>query len=300
MTSIRENRASAIAVKTADAADAGFDISEKEFHRLSEFIYDKCGIRLPPSKKTMLQARLQRRLRTLSMKSYSQYCDYLFTPEGMREEMTRMIDLVTTNKTDFFRESTHFDYLVENCLPVLADPDGLGACRKKVAVWSAGCSTGEEPYTLAMVLSEFGEENPGFQFSILATDISTRVLQTAALGIYESEKVDPVPLAMKRKYLLRNKDRSKDLVRIVPALRSRVRFRQLNFMDSDFGIAEPLDVIFCRNVIIYFDKPTQERLLRHFCRHLSHGGFLFLGHSETIFGMDLPLVQVSPTIYRKP
>jgi chemotaxis protein methyltransferase CheR len=150
-----------------------------------------------------------------------------------------------------------------------------------------------------MVLSEFAETNPGFQFSVLATDISTRVLRTAAMGIYESDKADPVPIAMKRKYLLRNKDRSKDLVRVVPGLRARVGFRQLNFMDSDFGIGEPLDVIFCRNVIIYFDKPTQEKLLNRFCRHLAPGGYVFLGHSETIFGMDLPLVQVAPTVYRK-
>ncbi len=246
----------------------------------------------------MLQARLQRRLRCLSMKSYGEYCDYIFSPEGMQEELTRMIDLVTTNKTDFFREPAHFDYLVENCLPALADPDGLGF-RKRVAVWSAGCSTGEEPYTLAMVLSEYAEESPGFQFSLLATDISTRVLQTAAVGIYDSEKVHPVPIAMKRKYLLRNKDRSKDLVRIAPGLRALVKFRQLNFMDADFGIAEPMDVIFCRNVIIYFDKKTQEKLLLRFCRHLAPGGYVFLGHSETIFGMDLPLVQMAPTVYRK-
>ncbi|MBE0602275.1 MAG: protein-glutamate O-methyltransferase [Deltaproteobacteria bacterium] len=300
MTSILENK---YAAKPQDSRkeppETSVDISEKDFRRLSEFIYDQCGIKLPPSKKTMLQARLQRRLRTLSLRSYGEYCDYLFTTEGMQEELTLMIDLVTTNKTDFFREPAHFDYLVENCLPGLADPDGLGY-RKKVAVWSAGCSTGEEPYTLAMVLSDFVETNPGFQFSVLATDISTRVLRTAAMGIYESDKVDPVPIAMKRKYLLRNKDRSKDLVRVVPGLRARVSFRQLNFMESDFGIGEPLDVIFCRNVIIYFDKPTQEKLLNRFCRHLAPGGYVFLGHSETIFGMDLPLVQVAPTVYRKP
>lgn len=299
MMSFREGRSAVRTIDSGDGApDASIEISEKDFRRLSEFIYDRCGIVLPPSKRTMLQARLQRRLRCLSMKSYGEYCDYVFSPEGMQEELTRMIDLVTTNKTDFFREAMHFDYLVENCLPGLSDPDGLG-CRKKVAVWSAGCSTGEEPYTLAMVLSEYAEANPGFQFSLLATDISTRVLHTAALGIYDSEKVNPVPLPMKRKYLLRNKDRSKDLVRIVPCLRALVNFRRLNFMDGDFGIAEPMDVIFCRNVLIYFDKKTQEKLLLRFCRHLVPGGYVFLGHSETIFGMDLPLVQMAPTVYRK-
>ncbi len=299
MMSFRENRSAA---RKADSGDGGpeasIEISERDFRRLSEFIYNRCGILLPPTKRTMLQARLQRRLRCLSMKSYGEYCDYVFSPEGMQEELTRMIDLVTTNKTDFFREPAHFDYLVENCLPALADPDGPGF-RKKFAVWSAGCSTGEEPYTLAMVLSEYAEANPGFRFSVLATDISTRVLRTAALGIYDAEKVDPVPIEMKRKYLLRNKDRSKGLVRVVPGLRALVEFRRLNFMDGDFGIAEPMDVIFCRNVIIYFDKKTQETLLLRFCRHLAPGGYIFLGHSETIFGMDLPLVQMAPTVYRK-
>ncbi len=149
-------------------------------------------------------------------------------------------------------------------------------------------------------VTSFAVENPGFRFSVLATDISTQVLRTAALGVYDAERVAPVPDVLKRKYLLRSKDKSRNLVRVAPALRSRVTFRQLNFMDEDFGFTEPVDVIFCRNVIIYFDKPTQERLLNRFCRHLSHGGYIFLGHSETTFGMDLPLTQVAPTVYRKP
>ncbi len=274
-------------------------LSQKDFSRLSAFVYEHCGIKLPPSKKTMLEARLRRRLRALDMKSYDDYCDYLFGPVGQKEEIVCMIDLVTTNKTDFFRESAHFDFLLGTCLPEFCEP-GNGGVWRKMSVWSAGCSTGEEPYTLAMVLCEYAESRPGFRFSILATDISTRVLEKAALGIYDEERVGPVPPAMRRKYLLKSRDRSKGLVRVAPVPRSTVDFRRLNLMNENFGLRERMDVIFCRNVIIYFDKATQEGLVNRFARSLAPGGYLFLGHSETLCGMDVPLVQVAPTVYRKP
>ena len=274
-------------------------LSQRDFGRLSAFVHEHCGIKLPPSKKTMLEARLRRRLRALDFKTYDDYCDYLFGPEGRKEEIVRMIDLVTTNKTDFFREPAHFEFLVRNCLPELCEA-GRGGGWRRLSVWSAGCSTGEEPYTLAMVLSEFAEARPGFRFSVLATDISTKVLEKAALGIYDEERIDPVPAAMKRKYLLKSRDRSKGLVRVAPALRGLVEFRRLNLMDEDFGLRERVDIIFCRNVIIYFDKATQEALVNRFASHLAPGGYLFLGHSETLCGMEAPLVQMAPTVYRRP
>jgi chemotaxis protein methyltransferase CheR len=269
------------------------NMSGKDFLRLKDFIYSECGINIVDSKKTMLEARLQKRLRTLNLASFSNYCDYLFSPEGMQEELTDMIDQVTTNKTDFFREPAHFEYLSRNVLPHLT------RTRKNIFVWSAGCSSGEEPYTLAMVLSDFASDNRGFSFLILATDISTRVLDKAKFAVYEEERINPVPPEMRKKYLMRNKDRAKKLYRVAPALREQVRFRRLNFMDNDFGFREQMDVIFCRNVIIYFDKPTQEKLLNKFCHYLSPDGYLFMGHSETLFGMDVPLIQVAPTIYRR-
>ena len=171
--------------------------------------------------------------------------------------------------------------------------------RKKLTVWSAGCSTGEEPYTLAIVLREFAEKKPGFLFSILATDISTEVLEIAKRAIYKREKVNPVPLLLKKKYLLKSKDKQKELVRIIPELRSLVQFRRLNFMDNVFGIQQPVDIIFCRNVIIYFDKNTQEKLIYKFYRNLNPGGYIFMGHSETLSGLKMPLVSVAPTVYRK-
>jgi len=274
-------------------------MSNREFARFAEFIYDQCGIKMPPAKKTMLEARLQKRLRTLGMGSFQEYADFLFSKEGAGLELVHLIDVVTTNKTDFFREPAHFDFLVARALPELAESRGIGF-RKGLSIWSAGCSSGEEPYTLAMVLAEFAEQNPGFSYGILATDICTTVLDKARMAIYGEDRVEPVPLPLKRKYLLRGKGNQRGLVRIVPELRGCIRFRRLNFMDDDFGLREPMEIIFCRNVIIYFDKQTQEKLLTKFCRHLIPGGYLFMGHSETLSGLDVPLVQVASTIYRKP
>jgi chemotaxis protein methyltransferase CheR len=211
----------------------------------------------------------------------------------MQEELTHMIDQVTTNKTDFFREPTHFDYLSRKVLPELASR------QKTITVWSAGCSTGEEPYTLAMVLKEFTRNHPGTDFIVLATDISTRVLEKARLAVYDEETVAPVPAETKRRCLLRGKGKAKQCYRVKPELRRHVQFEYLNLMDSDFALVEQMDIIFCRNVIIYFDKSTQGALLHRFCRHLSPHGHLFMGHSETLFGMDLPLKQVAPTVYRR-
>jgi chemotaxis protein methyltransferase CheR len=263
-------------------------MSQKDFIRLREFIYSECGITLADVKKSMLEGRLQKRLRELNLKSFTQYCDYLFSASGVEEELTDMINQVTTNKTDFFREPPHFEYLKRTALPELS------RLKRNLLVWSAGCSSGEEPYTLAMVLQDFG-----CNFTVLATDISTKVLEKARLAVYDEERVAPVPPDFKRKYLLTNKDRTKKLFRVVPELREKVKLRRLNFMDGDFGFREPIDIIFCRNVIIYFDKPTQERLLNHFCRYLSPHGYIFMGHSETLLGMDVPLVPVAPTIYRR-
>jgi chemotaxis protein methyltransferase CheR len=272
-------------------------LPDKLFQKLSKLIYFQCGIKMPISKRTMLQARLQKRMRKLGIRTFSRYCDYLFSSRGMERELIHMIDVVTTNKTDFFREPKHFEFLSCRVLPELVQAQTT--VRKRVKIWSAGCSTGEEPYTLAMVMEDFAEQVRGLSYSILATDISTKVLEVAKTGIYESEKVESVPLNFKKKYLLRSKDRNKNLVRIVPELRSRVFFQRLNFMHKDFGVSKSLDVIFCRNVMIYFDRETQEKLLNRFCKNLSNSGYVFIGHSETLHGLDVPLTMVSPTVYRK-
>ena len=274
-------------------------LSPRDFNRLSSFIYDHCGIKLPPVKRTMIESRLRKRLRALNMSRFSEYCDYILAERGGVEELVTMIDLVTTNKTDFFREPEHFTYLTETVLPEWCEATGP---RRSLPfnIWSAGCSTGEEPYTMAMVLSEFAAETSGFAFKIFATDISTRVLETARTAVYATERIAPVPMALRKKYLLRSRNPGTEVVRIVPELRQKVSFKQLNFMDRIFGWQEPLDVIFCRNVVIYFDRPTQERLVNKFCEHLKPDGYLFMGHSETLNGLNVPLISVYPTIYRRP
>jgi chemotaxis protein methyltransferase CheR len=278
--------------------DAVKAMSPKEFDRLSEFIIDHCGIKMPPAKKIMLESRLQKRLRSLGMASFSDYCEFLFdSPEG-DGELVHMIDAVTTNKTDFFREPVHFQFLTETALPeFLAESASSG--RKKFVVWSAGCSSGEEPYTLAIVLNEFASQHPDFQYSILATDISTKVLEKAYAGIYDQHLVERIPPSIKQKYFLRSKDREKKLVRVTPELRSRISFQRVNLMDEHFTVPEEVDMIFCRNVIIYFERATQYKLLSRLCRCLKTGGYLFQGHSETVHGFDLPLVRIASTIYRK-
>jgi len=253
---------------------------------------------MPPHKKTMLEARLRKRLRILGLSTFDEYTEYLFSPEGMKEELVSMIDVVTTNKTDFFREAAHFDFMNEVALPHLINNYRIGLDRP-LRVWSAGCSSGEEAYTLAMVLSEMAEAIPGFDFSILATDISTVVLEKARQGIYSMERVEPVELSLKKKYLLRSKGDQKSLVRVIPELRSKVTFRRLNFLDSDFGVSQSMDIIFCRNVIIYFDQPTQKKLLSKLAGHLETDRYIFMGHSETLNGLNLPLTQVAPSVYRK-
>lgn len=273
-------------------------ISRADYERLAALILSESGIRLGVEKRTMLEMRVRRRLKALGIGSYREYCAYLFSPGSCEQEIVHLIDAVSTNKTDFFRESRHFDFLVQRALPGWsASSDGS---RPAYMVWSAGCSSGEEPYTLGMVLSEFGTSHPNFRFRILASDISTIVLEKAGKGIYSEDTIRGVPDALKRKYFLRSRDPRSACVRAVRELRALVEFRRLNFMDADYGLPEgmdAMDAIFFRNVMIYFDRPTQERILSKLCAHLLPGGYLFVGHSETLHTMRLPLEPVAPSLY---
>jgi len=271
-------------------------LTQKDFDRLRRLIHVQAGISLGPDKKTMLEIRLKRRLHGLHFGTCGEYVEYLFAHDGDQEELVHLIDVVTTNKTDFFREAGHFEYLASSALPELAVRRGT---TRRSLIWSAGCSTGEEPYTLGMVISEYAQGCPGFRFGILATDICTQVLAKAALGIFKSEVMRPIPPGLRKKYFMRSRDPSSDLLRAVPELRALVEFRRLNFMDADFGLSEPVEIIFCRNVIIYFDRPTQVRILAKLTSHLAPGGYFFAGHSESLQGMDLPLAPVAPSVYRK-
>jgi chemotaxis protein methyltransferase CheR len=215
-------------------------------------------------------------------------------------EWPHLVDAITTHKTDFFREPVHFEYLTEQAAPELAESHGSGFHRP-LLVWSSACSTGEEPYTIAMVLSEFRESlgDRGYRFRIHATDVSSGVLQTARRAVYSEAAVAPVPQELRRKYLMRSSDRPQRVVRMTPEIRALVEFRELNLMDPDYGFAEGLDVVFCRNVMIYFGRETQQRILFQIARTLRLGGYLLMGHSESLNGLDLPLAQVAPTVYRR-
>ncbi|MBF0183396.1 MAG: protein-glutamate O-methyltransferase [Magnetococcales bacterium] len=269
-------------------------LSDKDFQRLSVFIEATSGIQMPMSKKSMLTARIQKRLRLLGMHSFTEYVDLVLDPRDASEELIHFLDIVTTNKTDFFREPNHFTYMTETALPDLMR-SGAGVSRP-VRIWSAPCSTGEEPYTMAMVIKEFASRNPGYKASILGTDLSTRALQHAENAVYEMEKADPVPMALKQKYMLRSKDRTR--VRMMAELRDMVQFQHLNFMDNEYRISNPMDIIFCRNCLIYFDRPTAEKIVNKLCRHLLPGGYFFIGHSETLNKLNVPVVSVAPTIYQ--
>lgn len=274
----------------------GSTLSKESFARFSEFITRELGIKMPPEKRIMLQSRLYKRLAYLEMDSLDEYQRQLFEQPDSSDEWVEFINLVTTNKTDFFREPKHFDFLVEKALPSLESGRSGGKIFK---LWCAGCSSGEEPYTLTMVLSDYRTTHQGFDFSILATDISTRVLKHAQLAIYEESRIEPVSPERRHRYLLRSKDRKRGVIRIIPELREKVRFGRLNFMNSDYGIGEKFDAIFFRNVMIYFDKQTQQKVLEKLCRNLNPGGYLFAGHSESLVGFDLPIRQVGNSVFQK-
>jgi len=269
----------------------------REYQRLSGYIEELCGIRLPPNKQTLLEARLRRRLRSLGMSDFKEYCEHVLSSERGLDEIVPMVDEITTNKTDFFREPFHFDYLTNHAMPDLVK-GGAGA-RRELRVWSAACSSGEEPYTLAMVVADFAQTRIGFQYAVLGTDICTEVLEQAQRGVYPDDRIEPVPFLQRDRYFLRSKNRSARLVRVVPHLRAHVSFRRLNFLDRDYEMDDPMDVVFCRNVLIYFSRETQETVVNHIARHLRPGGYFFVGHAETLQGMDVGLRPVAPTVYRK-
>lgn len=268
-------------------------LSKRNFDRLANIIQDYSGIRMPASKTTMLEGRLRRRVRATGYASLEEYCRYLFDHDGIDAEFLHLIDVVTTNKTDFFREPAHFAYMRETIFPQIA---ARGA--RSIRAWSSACSIGAEPYTLAMLLEEFGEET-GIDYRILATDLSTDVLASALKGIYPSEMIEPVPRPLADKYVMRPRDPRDRRVRMSPRLRAKIAFARFNLMSDHFRVGDPMDLIFCRNVLIYFDKPTQAKVLRKLSECLAPGGHLFVGHSETVSGFNLPLKQVAGTILMK-
>jgi chemotaxis protein methyltransferase CheR len=272
--------------------DAGIrPLTPQEFEQFRKLAYDKFGLDLRPGKEQLVSARLAKRMRQLQIHSYHDYYRHVME-DNSGEALVAMIDALTTNHTSFFRESAHFDFLRTTVIPSLLK-------RDRISIWSAACSTGEEPYSIAFcLLSELGMEFlPKLQ--ILATDISTRVLSTAKTGAYAAERFRDVPPQQLRQYLLRGEQQWKNWYLVKKEIRTAVNFQRLNLMEPFSQIAT-FPVIFCRNVMIYFDRPTQQGLVKRLSEHLEPGGHLLIGHAESLNGVDHSLQYVRPAIYRKP
>ena len=262
------------------------ELGTAEFESIRTMIYDVAGIHLHEGKMGLVRTRLMRRLRDLGMGDFQSYVSLVESAPG-RDEIPRMVDILTTNKTSFFRESGHFDLLSETLLPMWSGQPG------ELRIWSAGCSSGEEPYTLAMLLRQGLRDRQG---RILATDISHRVLEQARTGIYPAVRVQEIPAELRRTALTRVEG---DRWSIRDDLRAMVRFARLNLMDA-WPMRGPFHAIFCRNVMIYFDRSTQERLVNRFTSLLAPGGHLFIGHAESLTGLRHPFEYVQPALYRLP
>jgi len=273
-------------------------LNTHELQRVADFIGAEVGIQLPASKHTLVEGRLRKRVRSLGFEDFKSYLDYTLDSAEGENERLHLIDAITTNKTEFFREPEHFDYLVNKALPQL-EHNRKCESRRELNIWSAGCSSGEEPYTLSMVLHEAAEKSPGLRFSILGTDISNKCLQKASRGVYTEARIESVELHLRKKYLLRSQNSDDDLVMIGPEVSGRVRFGSLNLMDSVFSLRQKMDVIFCRNVMIYFSNKIREELVSRFEKQLLPGGYLFVGHSESLNGINTRLQQVAPMVYKK-
>jgi chemotaxis protein methyltransferase CheR len=280
------------------SAIAEIPLTDREFTRLSALIYKQCGINLHGGKQQLVQARLAKRLRTGGFDSVSAYLDHVLA-DATGAELTSLIDSISTNLTSFFREVKHFDYLVQKFLPALIERKVKAGGDRRIRAWSAGCSTGEEPYSLAITLLDAVAGKGAWDIKLLATDISTKVLRSAQQGTYDTERVAPVSAAQKAKYFTRYRAAGVETYQAMPSLREIIRFRHLNLME-DWPFIGPFDFIFCRNVMIYFDKPTQERLVRRYFNCLPAGGMLFTGHSESLTGIAHDFRYVEPTIYARP
>jgi chemotaxis protein methyltransferase CheR len=267
-----------------------FEFSDAHFETVQRLLYARAGIDLSEDKRMLVYGRLARRLRTLGLRSFGEYLERLEDPDS--RESVQFLNALTTNVTEFFREPHHFEFLTERVVPHAIEHGG----PRRLRVWSAGCSTGEEPLSIAMALSGT-DLLDGWDVKILATDIDTEVLETAARAVYPMERVAKLPRQVLRRFFQRGEGANSGSVRVKPEIVRKVTFRQLNLME-EWPLRGPLDVIFCRNVVIYFDQPTRSRLMDRFARLLSPAGFLFLGHSEALIGAECPRLSAQGrTVY---
>ena len=289
------------ALRTAARADTDLDdhLSTVDFARIANLISSEVGIKLPPAKRLMVEGRLRKRVRALNLSSFDDYCDYLFRRDGLGQERTYLINAVTTNKTDFFREPEHFTLLEHRLVP-----DLLAARDKErmplLKIWSAASSTGAEAYTLAMVLNDLCANRRDFRFAILGKDVSTSVLAQGRRAAYPAEMIAPVPPEKQSRYVMHaRRPGLRPEVRMAPEIRRVVRFAHLNLMQERYPFDRDVDVIFLRNVLIYFEKRDQELVIGRLIEHLRPGGYLVLGHSESMVGTSISMRQVAPAVFQK-
>ncbi len=277
------------------ATDTAAELTREEYDLFRDLIYQHAGINLGDQKLQLVRARLGARLRAGGFSSYREYYNFV---KGDRsgQELTQLIDAISTNTTHLFREAKHFDFLAETARAWATDRRNP---RRPIRIWSAGCSSGEEPYTIVMTMDDLARRTKGLQFKLLATDISTRVLAKAQRGLFEPDKLAKVPPAFRKRYFVSVRQDGRDMFEIRPEIRGQIRFARLNLMDERFPFRNKIDIIFCRNVMIYFDRPTQERLVAKFAQVLAPGGYLLIGHSESLNNIKHSLAYVMPTVYQK-
>lgn len=266
---------------------------ESEFDFIRNLVYERSRINLGPDKRELVSARLGKRLRAMNLSTVGDYCRMLKS-EGSESELSNLIDVISTNHTFFFRENSHFDFLRQTVVPEMK----TRAAKERWSrfhVWSAACSSGEEPYSIAMTLAE---AVVGWSWHVQATDISHRVLEKARAGIYRDETMERLPAIAVQTHFQRGFGPQDGNFRVKAALRDQVSFHHLNLLDGEPPFTEPFHVIFCRNVMIYFDRPTQEELVNKLVRRLVPGGYLFVGHAESLTGIRHRLQNVKPAIYR--
>lgn len=270
------------------------DITTREFLGFQEMIYREAGIWLSEAKQSLLTGRLSKRLRALGLQRFSDYYDRVMIDE---EERWTMLDLITTNETRFFREPVHFQFLEQCVLPVWKAAANDGKRSRTIRVWSAGCSTGQEPYSLAMMMVDHFPPSRNWSIEILATDLSRRALAVAEEGIWKAEKGREIPRHYLRAYTLKGVGANEGKIKAAPSIRV-IRFMRLNLNDAAAPGFGQFDLVFCRNVLIYFDVESRKRVIQRLIRHLAPDGFVFLGHAETLNGMCSSLQCIAPTIYR--
>ncbi len=272
-------------------------LTERDFKNISDLVYKHCGINLHDGKKELVRARLAKRIRIGNFRSFPEYMKHVLN-DHTGNEFSVLVDALSTNLTSFFREKQHFEFLKNEFLPGILTKKSKNR-NFRIRGWSAGCSSGEEPYSIAITLLESVQGRGRWDTKVLATDISTSMLEVAKMGIYDEDRVAPVPTIQKNRYLLQRKINRRKLFEVNQSLRNTVTFAYLNLMNN-WPIKGPLDFIFCRNVMIYFDKTTQQRLIGRYWDLLDSGGILFTGHSESLTGIDHKFKYVQPTIYMKP